>query len=73
VVQSRASLSGVDAVFNSGISAYIINHMNRAKNEMIYGLHREKLGFASESGAFIVKMDCFQDFQDSIPFSRRFN
>jgi hypothetical protein len=31
VVQSGASLSGVDADFNRGISANIINDINRAK------------------------------------------
>jgi hypothetical protein len=31
VIQSGASLSGVDAVFNRRISAYIINDINRAK------------------------------------------
>jgi hypothetical protein len=45
VIKSGASLSGVDAVFNRGISAYIINDINRAKFEVIYGLRREKLGF----------------------------
>jgi hypothetical protein len=33
VVDSRASLSGVDADFNRGILAYIINDINRAKKK----------------------------------------
>jgi hypothetical protein len=37
---------------------------------MIYGLRREKLGSASESDAFIIKVDCFQCW---IPFLPRFN
>jgi hypothetical protein len=52
VIQSEVPLSGVDAVFNRGISAYIINDIIRAKSEVIYGLRREKLGF-DRKGSFL--------------------
>jgi hypothetical protein len=40
-----ASLSGADADFNRGISAYIINDINRAKKRGETAKGREYLGF----------------------------